>query len=61
MSESDTDFNPAEWYSENLHRFPDLVSGHCEYCGDTDMIVLYDSGETSCYFCGATAEVGVDE
>jgi len=59
MSDEDFGKQVAEWYSENIDRFPDLVSGECEYCGETEMIVRYDSGHTSCYFCGDTAEVTI--
>ena len=56
---NDTSKSIGEWYSENIHRFPDLVSGHCEYCGDTEMIIEYDDGSHECYFCGSTAKVVV--
>jgi hypothetical protein len=58
---SETPPSIGTWYAEHMHLFPDLVSGECEYCGPTEMIVEYDDGSHSCYFCGATSEVTVDE
>jgi hypothetical protein len=60
MTRTDAGFDVGKWYSENLDKFPDLVSGWCEYCGDTKMLVEYDDGGLYCYMCG-DVEVGKDE
>jgi ribosomal protein S27AE len=58
---SDVEFDVGQWYAENLDKFPDLVSGECEHCGPTEMIVEHDDGTHECYFCGCASEVRVDD
>ena len=43
----------AEWYAEHLDDlFPDIdFEGDCRYC-DAEWIILHDTGERECYWCG---------
>jgi len=43
--------NVAEWYAENIERFPELVEGECPNCGVHPMMMNLDD-VLECYHCG---------